>query len=77
MFLDERNWDEYRQKENWVALNECAIMGIRDNFEKFSHIPKKEVRENVLHWCRENSKSPDEAKEKFLNIWGPDQSKFI
>ena len=71
MFLDEYNWDKYSQKENWVTLNEGAIVGIRDNFEKFSHITNEEVLENVLYWCKENSKSTDEAKKRFLNILGP------
>ena len=71
LFLDESKWDQYNQKENWVTLNECAIIGIRDNFEKFSHITNEEVLENVFFWCKENSKSTDEAKKRFLNILGP------
>ena len=66
MFLDKLNWDEYSQKENWDTLNEGAIFGIRDNFEKFSHITKEEVLENIFHWCT------GEAKNRFLNIWGTD-----
>ena len=69
MFLDKYNWDRYSQKENWVTLNECAIIGIRDNFEKFSHIKNEEVLENVFYWCKENTKSAEEAKKRFLNIY--------
>ena len=69
MFLDKYNWDLYNsQKENWVTLNECAIIGIRDNFEKFSHIKNEEVLENVFYWCKENTKSAEEAKKRFLTI---------
>ena len=70
MFLDEPNWDQYSQKENWVKLNESAIVGIRDSFEKFSHITNEEVLQNVFYWCKENSKSTDEAK-RFISILGP------
>ena len=71
VFLDENTWDRYSQKENWVTLNEGAIIGIRDNFEKFSHITNEEVLENVFHWCKENSENTSEAKERFLTILGP------
>ena len=71
MFLAKENWDEYSQKENWVSLNEAAIIGIRDNFENFSHITNEEVLENVFHWCKENSKSTGEELKRFLNIMGP------
>ena len=59
MFLDKQTWDEHSQKEEWVSMNERTIIGIRDNFEKFSHITNKEIRDNVFYWCQENSKSPD------------------
>jgi len=71
MFLDELNWDEYNQKENWVTLNEGAIVGIRDNFEKFSHITNEDVINNVFHWCKEKSRSTGEAEKRLLNILGP------
>ena len=71
LFLDDFNWEEYCQKENWVTLNEGAIIGIRDNFEKFSHITNEEVLENVFHWCKEITRNKSEAKERFLNILGP------
>ena len=59
MFLHKQPWDEHSQKEEWVSMNERIIIGIRDNFEKFSHITNKEIRDNVFYWCQENSKSPD------------------
>ena len=72
LFLDEYSWgDQYSQKENWVALNAGAIIGIMDNFEKFSHITNEEVLENVFHWCKEITRNKSEAKERFLNILGP------
>ena len=71
MFLDKLNWDEYSQKENWVTLNEGAIVGIRDNFEKFSHITNEDVINNVFHWCKEKSRSTGEAEKRLLNILGP------
>ena len=43
------------RKENWVTLNERAIIGIRDNFKSFHHVRNEEIQENVLHWCQENS----------------------
>ena len=70
MFLDENTWDLYSQKENWVTLNEGAIIGIRDNFEKFSHITNEEVLENVFHWCKENSENTSEARKMLLKLWG-------
>ena len=70
LFLDEYNWDVYSQK-NWVTLNERAIIGIRDNFKKFSHVRNEEILENVLHWCKERSSNDEAAKEKFLKILGP------
>ena len=69
-FLDEKTWDLYSQKENWVTLNEGAIIGIRDNFEKFSHITNEEVQENVFHCCKENSENTSEARKMFLKLWG-------
>ena len=72
MFLDDYSWgDQYCQKENWVTLNEGAIIGIRDNFEKFSHITNEEVLENIFYWCKENLRNKSEAKERFLNLLGP------
>ena len=71
LFLDDFNWEVYCQKENWVTLNEGAIIGIRDNFEKFSHITNEEVLENVFYWCKETTRNKSEAKERFLNILGP------
>ena len=72
MFLVPWCWDyENNQKENWVTLNEGAIIGIRDNFEEFSHIKNEEVRDNIHHWCKENSRTESEAEERFLHILGP------
>ena len=51
MFLHKQPWDEHSQKEEWVSMNERTIIGIRDNFEKFSHITNKEIRDNVFYWC--------------------------
>ena len=72
MFLVPWCWEnENNQKENWVTLNEGAIIGIRDNFEEFSHVKNEEVRDNIHHWCKENSRTESEAKERFLHILGP------
>ena len=64
----------FRKKENWVTLNENAIIGIRDNSKEFSQcqidIKKEEFMENVQYWCKENSRTESEAKERFLNIMG-------
>ena len=66
-----RDSEQYKEKENWVTLNEQAIIGIRDNFEKFDHIQNEEILVNLFYWCKKNSNNESEAKEKFLNILGP------
>ena len=58
-------------KDPSKLFKEPAIIGIRDNFKKFSPITNEEVLENMFYWCKEHSESTDEEHKRFLTILGP------